>query len=126
MLPSSDILCVNKNATFYKRMLHFYFYILLKHLSLIHIYMNIISISLAKLINPFCCHRTNYITRLFVYLPGYIRTVSYTHLDVYKRQSQRNAYNIHMGRKYITKDAFIKEVMGNDWLHPTEEFGRCV
>lgn len=37
--------------------------------------------------------------------------------------SQRNAYNIHMGRKYITKDAFIKEVMGNDWLHPTEEFG---
>ena len=31
MLPSSDILCVNKNATFYKRMLHFYFYILLKH-----------------------------------------------------------------------------------------------
>ena len=28
MLPSSDILCVNKNATFYKRMLHFYLHFL--------------------------------------------------------------------------------------------------
>ena len=37
--------------------------------------------------------------------------------------NQRNSYNINMGRSIITRDAFIKEVMGEDFAHPTEEFG---
>lgn len=39
------------------------------------------------------------------------------------RFNQRNSYNKNMGRSVMTKGEFIKEVMGEDCAHPTEEFG---